>query len=314
MEAISTNNTLCSFSSPNELFRQTQDGHVNLTAVLLSCENLCAIAYGTGNSDVAGIGVMISYTILSMVTTILNLVRHPIFPNALLDKNHPSLNDLHYSVLELSASTAIPFGIASGIRTLQHPAMFEGVIMTCLWVCLVFLLCASLISLWEVQRKEAEEDAVSPVVNRRVILHVHSFIIFAIIIALSAVGISQRNYTDFTRRIATGCEDFHAILPSTGPVVAVHWLNIGAICVLFLIYVVLRGCRPIPQIIPKLLALYALLSPLGACAVIGYLWSVWADMRRFVGSDFDDSWGFGQTMALFIWVPWFVRALSVTWP
>jgi len=47
----------CSFSSIYQVLAKADQGILNITQVVQSCQNICSLAWGVGNPDLSGIGV-----------------------------------------------------------------------------------------------------------------------------------------------------------------------------------------------------------------------------------------------------------------
>jgi hypothetical protein len=47
----------CNFSSRLELLPFERDSKANLTSLVMDCSDVCLLIYGSGNPDLAGIGV-----------------------------------------------------------------------------------------------------------------------------------------------------------------------------------------------------------------------------------------------------------------
>ena len=52
----------------NDLLNQAQAGRLNITTIVTSCPDICALAWGSGNPDLSGIGANVSYILQAVLT------------------------------------------------------------------------------------------------------------------------------------------------------------------------------------------------------------------------------------------------------
>ncbi len=61
-----TNATLCAFNDRNSLIERVasdwQGGNISL--LVQTCDNVCALIYGSGNPDISGVGVSCAYSLV----------------------------------------------------------------------------------------------------------------------------------------------------------------------------------------------------------------------------------------------------------
>jgi hypothetical protein len=61
MNTTTTNGTFACdvFTSLGEILKQADSGALNITQTVHRCQNICALAWGSGNPDLSGIGVCV---------------------------------------------------------------------------------------------------------------------------------------------------------------------------------------------------------------------------------------------------------------
>ncbi|KAK3331273.1 hypothetical protein B0H66DRAFT_546193 [Apodospora peruviana] len=66
----------CAFKSRGSMIEQLEHSweSYNVSLLVETCDSVCLLVYGTGNPDISGVGVMISYLIQGVMTTILGPV------------------------------------------------------------------------------------------------------------------------------------------------------------------------------------------------------------------------------------------------
>ncbi|KZP20595.1 hypothetical protein FIBSPDRAFT_537696 [Athelia psychrophila] len=127
-------NTSCSsgFPSINDLLVQAEAGQVNITAVVSTCQEICTMAWGAGNPDLSGIGLIICYVFQAVLTVLfgpLFCVFYYHFHDDLADgtktKLGEKLEELHDTFLDTIAQFSVPVAVAAVIRLHQDPPFYE---------------------------------------------------------------------------------------------------------------------------------------------------------------------------------------------
>ncbi|KZP20587.1 hypothetical protein FIBSPDRAFT_1044839 [Athelia psychrophila] len=127
-------NMSCSFEFPsiNDLLAQAEAGQANITTVVSTCEGICSMAWGAGNPDLSGIGLIICYVLQAVLTVLfgpLFCVFYYHFHDDLADgtktKLGEKLEELHDTFLDTIAQFSIPVAVATVIRFHQNPPFYE---------------------------------------------------------------------------------------------------------------------------------------------------------------------------------------------
>ena len=116
-------NLTCSITSLSDLLDKADRNLLNLTTTVASCPGICSLAWGKGNPDLSGIGVMISYIMQGVLTFLCGPVIGFLYH---LDSvsNEPTrrrLSEVTHLFLEISAGFNIPVAIAAAFRMAQSP-------------------------------------------------------------------------------------------------------------------------------------------------------------------------------------------------
>ena len=122
-------NSTCSITSISDLLDKGDRYLLNVTTTIVACPGICSLAWGSGNPDLSGIGVNISY----IMQAVLALLCGPIlalvysFRNGLrLDEStQDRLSDIFNNFIDISAAFNIPVAIAAAIRLRQYAPFFE---------------------------------------------------------------------------------------------------------------------------------------------------------------------------------------------
>ena len=120
-------NLTCSITSLSDLLDKADRNLLNLTTTVASCPGICSLAWGKGNPDLSGIGVMISYIMQGVLTFLCGPVIGFLYH---LDSvsNEPTrrrLSEVTHLFLEISAGFNIPVAIAAAFRMAQSPPYFD---------------------------------------------------------------------------------------------------------------------------------------------------------------------------------------------
>ncbi|KZP25975.1 hypothetical protein FIBSPDRAFT_928940 [Athelia psychrophila] len=119
-------NASCSsgFPSINDLLVQAEAGQVNITTVVSTCQEICTMAWGAGNPDLSGIGLIICY----VLQTVLAFLLGPLFCMfyfSFAGETQKNLEELHDTFLDTIAQFSIPVAVATVIRLHQNPPFYE---------------------------------------------------------------------------------------------------------------------------------------------------------------------------------------------
>ncbi|KAF1833253.1 hypothetical protein BDW02DRAFT_570236 [Decorospora gaudefroyi] len=107
-------------------FFTTSNTTSNITSLVQACPQQCNLAWGTGNPDLSGIGVFISYIFQFGVCLLLGpgyIVLHQCLDKRDAARRH--LSSVHVVALATTSLFASPIAVASIVHLKRHPALFE---------------------------------------------------------------------------------------------------------------------------------------------------------------------------------------------
>ncbi|RDI88124.1 hypothetical protein Vi05172_g2158 [Venturia inaequalis] len=119
----------CDFTSINQFLADTEAGGVNITLAVERCSAVCSQAWGNGNPDLSGIGVNISYIIQVVLAILFGPVYALVYryrePLCIKDEFEKRLIALQKGFLDASAQFTIPVAVASVVRLKQSAPLYE---------------------------------------------------------------------------------------------------------------------------------------------------------------------------------------------
>jgi hypothetical protein len=340
-------NTLCAFTSINDVLAKADMDHLNITTLVSSCPDICTLAWGTGNPDLSGIGANISYIFQAILTFIFGpllcftYICHKKFTKFANER----LEKLQDTFMDISAQFSITVAIAAVIRSYQHPPYYELAFLRSLITMQFLSLLATAVTIG-ICKKHKDPLTTRPVSDtseegrkerkgapRITVIIIYSLIEFGCYVGLlGRLRVSKASWTTLSE-LNEACKAYSHIVPWSvyipPPLHLPHigsardyfgkkgvkfvWTIIGLclaaiVClfiaagVLFLLASVLLSQKEI------------LVGPISLAFSVGMLVATVKMehtrqiMKAVTGVEFQDNqWGFGQVIALFLWVPLIIQ-------
>ncbi|KZP20585.1 hypothetical protein FIBSPDRAFT_537548 [Athelia psychrophila] len=331
-------NTSCSFPSINDLLVQAEAGQVNITTVVSTCEGICSIIWGAGNPDLSGIGLIVCYIFQAVLTVLfgpLFCMFHYHFHDGLADGTKTKLEELHDTFLDTIALFSIPVAVATVIRLLQNPPVYEMGFMYSLTT-MQFL---SLLTTAVIAGIFGPSDKYkSP--TRIIVICIYGLFDFGFYMGLVGGLRTSAARWEAINELGNACQAYGTPLPGFEAINKLRWLlphvnwspyvkelfefkakfQIGLIITGFVlagiaclgIAVVVVGlvwCIFKRKSIPTI-GLMSLGLSIGMIYELVRMEQTRTLMRDITGSNFaDNQWGFGQVVSLFLWVPTCAQAI-----
>ncbi|KDR76924.1 hypothetical protein GALMADRAFT_138962 [Galerina marginata CBS 339.88] len=323
-------NATCSFSSINDVLAQAAKGQLNLTTTVSSCPAICSLAWGIGNPDLSGIGANASYIFQAALTFIFGPLFCLYYYNRgkFSEEANETLEALHDTFLDASAQFSIPVAIAAVIRFRQHAPFYELAFLRSLTTMqFLSLLCTAVTAGIFEKRKSPQ---------RIFIIVLYGVVNFGFYMGLiGGLRTSQAVWKRLTE-LSDACKAYSHLLPWSAyipapnphlglgniskaqtaiesffeiPVSASEWRIIGIIIGMVIafvlsIFILIGLYRALKSRQLVFLAPVSLAFAIGTLVVAAQMERTRDIMRIVSGQEFqDDQWGFGQVIALFLWVP-----------
>ncbi|KAF7513215.1 hypothetical protein GJ744_010611 [Endocarpon pusillum] len=308
--ATDSNNRTCQFDTMQDFFDYAVTRGLNITVEVQNCQNLCVLAYGVGNPDLSGIGMMGAYTV-QIILTILIGPAYRLLYLVLSPANEPPEAVTFRSFVEklkvvqtaFSASNGafvLASAVASLARLSQNPPIFEIAQMQAMAFLQVNSILVMLFCL------------IRPMSRRitRVLLYTVVFVLVLVVLALSHLSGSRRtNWKLASDGCARQSTDYDVITPVLYPSWAVAIIAVAGTGGFWLQSLKTNFERKQAHVVVfrMFMFLWILLIGLLMAGMLTGLIMMWRQryyLHGLVGGEFEgDDWGFGQIAALFIWAP-----------
>ena len=326
-------NSTCNISSMNDLLNQAQAGRLNITTVVTSCPDICALAWGSGNPDLSGIGANVSYILQAVLTFLCGPVLCLVYEQRtrwkFSDHVQKHISTLHNSFLDISAQFSIPVAIASVIRYYQQAPFYELAFLRTLTTMQFLSLLATSVT------TGLFEDDYHRRPKRVVIIVLYGLLEFGFYMGLIGSLVASQVTWETVSELSEACKTYGKIFPwikHLSPPSKIHlphlptksndlktWkvhlvyslVAIGGLVGLVLAFFVIRfTIRTLGRILRGRKDWRPFIIPMSSAFTIAMIVEV-VEMERLrdvmktiTGADFQDNqWGFGQVIALFLWVP-----------
>ncbi|KZP09111.1 hypothetical protein FIBSPDRAFT_964219 [Athelia psychrophila] len=310
-------NTSCSDSFPsiNNLLVQVAAGQVDITTVVSTCEGICSMAWGPGNPDLSGIGLIRCYQIQAALTVLfgpLFCVFYHFFHDNFTDETNKNLEVLQDTFLDTVAQFSVPVAVAAVIRLHQDPPFYEIDFM-------YSLMTMQLLSLLSTTFTASIFDEPKSLIRANVIC------IYGISDIVSFMVFIEGRQTSTARwkainELGGACQAYGTLLPGFEAIQNSRWLNkltkvewlltytglvLGSLCIVaglvWLAWKIVSGEGNIRRI--GLMMMSVGLS-IGMALELWRMMKTRAIMQHNTGTGFvDNEWGFAQVFAPFLWVP-----------
>ncbi|KZP20591.1 hypothetical protein FIBSPDRAFT_826925 [Athelia psychrophila] len=282
-------NASCSsgFPSINDLLVQAEAGQVNITTVVSTCQEICTMAWGAGNPDLSGIGLIICY----VLQTVLAFLLGPLFCMfyfSFAGETQKNLEELHDTFLDTIAQFSIPVAVATVIRLHQNPPFYEIDFMHSLATMqFLSLLATALPGLlpyvnWGADFRQSFKDAFN----------------FK----------KMFDFKDMFKLDAKELAEFKAVLIIFGMIMAACVCLVIVSGVGWLLWNIFGIWERAERVGP--IGLMSLGLSIGTLVELVRMEQIRTIMQHIAGPDFaDNQWGFGQVVSLFLWVPVCTQAI-----
>ncbi|KAH0541686.1 hypothetical protein FGG08_003849 [Glutinoglossum americanum] len=291
----------CSFSTLKDVLRAMRVANSSAEEITSLCPDVCTLAYGNGNPDLSGRGMMSCY----LLNVAFSLLCGPTYTLTcwyywLRAKDKPMAKPkIRRLFFEVQGLFTVPIFIASVVRIEQAPPLFEITFLQFLNWTLAFSFYATFWSLYHSLRKW-------PMVF-------YTCCVVALQMTIFTRSGSQKPIPMEARQIIDHCTEHSAIAPQYAGQDWKLQVAVGCAVVGFALTILAIACiysrasrrpfkrRPVFQMYGICCAGMALY---GATQLV----AVREAMRNDAGQAFmDDQWGFGQVAAVFMWVPWAIQ-------
>ncbi|KZP16272.1 hypothetical protein FIBSPDRAFT_895156 [Athelia psychrophila] len=302
-------NTSCAeaFPSISDLLNQADAG-LNISAAVSNCSEICSIAWGAGDPDLSGIGLIICYIIQAVVT----LFSGPFFciyyyrshKDFSPDKQR-RLGELHDTILDAIAQFSVPVVVAAFISVHHdHPPFYEIDFIHSLTT-------MQLLSLFSTAFTASIFDKPRKSTTRIIVICVYGLLDLGFYIGIVMWLLTTPGRWAVINELGKACNTYgNTLLPGFGifqerSVVGTIF-GVIMICVAgSLAVAVVAACCNVNWI--WLAGLMSLASSIGMVVELLKMKSLRDSIRGIAGSDFEDNdWGFAQVVAMFLWVPVYV--------
>jgi hypothetical protein len=294
----------------------------DVTDLIERCPQTCALAWGSGNPDLSGVGVFWSYT-MQFALCIVYGPGYPILHKYTDKHGWPTLSSLIVVAFITNSLFAAPIAIASISHLNGHPALFDVNFLYYLNI----MECLAGMTLWNTMaRGYVDEDEKSSFrINLGLSLHGGLF--------LGTMGCLWDNagLNPTTRAFVDACGHAGQAIPAP-PMVNPPWppgtqkpvqnvlIIVFSILGLVGAYLVVHYARKISyawcpdkhylkaSVALRTLASTALVGGMAYCYAKMYISR--QQLAHLSREDFqDNTWGFGQVVALLVWLPLIVEML-----
>jgi hypothetical protein len=311
---------------------------LNITEFITACPEHCKLAWGTGNPDLSGIGVFISYALQLVICIVLG-PGHIILYRCLNQSQHNYLESIQLVALNTNILFASPVAIASFTYLKTGPDLFEVAFIYYLNL-MQFLAGISLFCSWFTcaLRTNSEIDGRSFVT---VVIGgcLHTGLFGGLLSWIDKSSFKDQRFVEFV----SICQAHGYLTPDLPPVllrrppivssnrrlndfvlVCIIAASILLLVILFRLFVhyekriedLLVRTTPIGETTKFWsIKLAACMVSLVCTSTIGWSFAKMHVIREQLtqntkGSVEDNEWGFGQVVAIFLWIPLLLESLG----
>ncbi|KAI1848269.1 hypothetical protein JX266_005982 [Neoarthrinium moseri] len=300
-----------------ELLNLLGDHPISGADVAAQCPDVCSIAWGEGNPDLSGIGAYTSYIIQTVFTLLFQMPFIVLYIWS-LDKRRKALVHFYEVFVKTYALFNLSVLLASLVRTTSSvvDSGYELVYVSYLVVfCSTGMLALSstpvIIKLLE-PLICADEDYTWPLAPAKLLL-------FAGVAVFNFTAASYRLFKppsalSFRRlypKLADMCQAYAAVHPPSEWIGYVWFASCvvlaGSCTVVYVSHLRRRRGRTLPRAMVRAVVFSLVVLFLAIDALFLWLFArlrdCRGDLKTIMGPDFEDSrWGFGQVLALFLWI------------
>ena len=342
---MSNSTCISNNTSIDELLAEAIRNNLNMTSTVVTCPQVCSLAWGNGNPDLSGIGANISYIFQAVLSILCGPVLCLIYE--LRDKwsfnkrSQKRLASLHDAFLNISAQFSISVAIAAVIRVRQRAPFYELAFLRPLTTMQFLSLLSTSITVG------LFEDPYRRGAQPIFIVVLYGFLEFGFYMGFIGSLIANSSSWAVMTELSGACKNYGHIFPwikyipppgkiNLPKISAKEYFNpfskkgwrysmtiwglvmagiaalVIAILILYfgipVVFKVLRGRKARFLVIPMSLAFI-----IGMLVELAEMERTRSAMKEITGSDFQDNqWGFGQVIALFLWMPLCIQMVYYT--
>ncbi|KAH7393575.1 hypothetical protein BKA64DRAFT_676526 [Cadophora sp. MPI-SDFR-AT-0126] len=323
-----TSSLACEASRADDIIKYIREDNLDITVLVTTCRNVCDVVLGSGNPDMVGPGVMISY----YLQVALSILFGPLLPFIIRIAKKRSfqpvlrqvalLEKLLLSVVQTSLFYSSSLFIAAVIRYCQSPSISDSIILRPLLkfqlATMSFLLCGLVLE-WRLK------DFNIP----------FEWLLYSVIINLSqgftCIALEKRfppireENSKYYQQLSKAC---HKIGEDTGPYygnnsyfyISVASSGLTALLIalpgLWLImYLIPKSWKRLPEPVMRRIHWKKIKLWLSGIVLFFLSYLLAGCVKLLVdvsGKVRDKKWGYGQTTAVLLWAPLFFEAITET--
>jgi len=300
----------------------------NITHQVLYCPQNCNLAWGSGNPDLSGIGVFWSYTLQLALCTVLGPF-YPLLHRYLTKHGRRNLSSVVLMVFITTTLFAAPIAVASALYLNRHPALFDVEFVYYLNV-MEFL--AGLMLFVTLERQHRNDEDAAHLHDKQEVRLFIGAVLHATLFVLVMYGVGENSLSNPTiHAFVSACSSLGVAVP-TPPMSHAPWprgtrasvqefltILITVLCVILALFLIScardinREYEDHPHY-SKVKSALRMLASTGLIAGMAYCYAKMYMARQKLAymarDEFqDNAWGFGQIVALFVWLPLIVELL-----
>ncbi|KAG9233399.1 hypothetical protein BJ875DRAFT_45376 [Amylocarpus encephaloides] len=324
----------CDFSSLNQMLANATATGANVTDIVKRCENVCSLAWGTGNPDLSGIGVNISYILQAVLVFLVGPVMCVIWK--LGQKGYipmkataeEAFEDIRNSFMHVNSQFSISVAIAAAVRVRGDSASFFETAFLSPLVIMQFLTVVTIsFSVAAMPTKLAN--------TKRVVLSATYCLLDGLLLLHFQQRLGRRKDSwIILEQLIHSCEAYGPLSPQfydqdqqfrTSRNFGLGF-GFGLPLGIFLVAGAVRQSKRLKRLVHSVFgrldtvlawifeeafghALVTLALLLGVIVLLVKMESRRDHMRSLTGQSFvDDEWGFGQVIAICLWTPFIFQA------
>lgn len=339
---MSNSSCISNSTSINELISKAIRDGLNITSTVVNCPQVCSLAWGNGNPDLSGIGANISYIFQAVLSILCGPLLCVIYEHrdrwSFNKRTQKRLAALHDTFLDISAQFSISVVIAAVIRVRQRAPFYELAFLRPLTTMQFLSLLSTSVTVG------LFEDPFRRGIQRIFIITLYGFLEFGFYMGLIGSLIANNSSWATMTELSTACKNYGQIFPWIKHIPPPGKLNLPKISakdyfnpfskkgwkfslIIFglimagiaglilagvilyfgvpLLFKVLRGRKVRILVIPMSMAF-----TIGMLVELVEMERTRNTMKEITGPDFQDNqWGFGQVIALGLWVPLCIQIL-----
>ncbi|KAH6696454.1 hypothetical protein BKA61DRAFT_683154 [Leptodontidium sp. MPI-SDFR-AT-0119] len=306
-----------------------------MSEIVQQCETICSLAWGAGNPDLSGIGANVSYIMQVVLVFLIGPVMCAIWK--LGEQGYfvigpeitEAFEDIRSSFMDVNGQFSISVAIAAVIRVNGYSAsFFEIAFLQPLVIMQLLTVVAISYSVWSVLTVLTD-------IRRVVLSSTYFFLDICLVVSFQNRLEKPKNSREMLEQLIKSCEAYGSVKPTIyneqedpGVKNMALAIGLGIPVVIFLASLVLRYSKKVKRLFSNMFgqfdgflgwffdqsfgkALVALALVLGAIVLLIKMERKRTRMGSITGQSFsDDEWGFGQVIAVMLWIPFLVRAFS----